>query len=75
MKGGDKLVYHVEDRPDRYNRFGRGYLRPADTPPIDDDLIPNDRLLVGLAHGFRQQPAFIPVLLSAAVRYAFESGG
>ena len=75
MKGCDKLVYHVEDRPDGYNWLGRGYLRPAHTPPVDDDLIPNDRPLVGLAHGFRKQPAFIPVLLSAAVRYAFESGG
>ena len=58
----DELSDNVNNRPYPDYRFRRCWLGPHDSPPIHEDLIPNDGFLTGLAHGFGQQAALVPIL-------------
>jgi hypothetical protein len=67
VKALDKLIGNVHNgsRPDC--RLWRYRLRPDDAPPIDDDLVPDNRFLAGFAHGFREQPVLVPILSGTPV--------
>lgn len=64
----DKLLNDVYHRSHPDDRFGWRCLGPFDAPVVDKDLIPHDGFVPSLAHGFRQQPAFVPILLGTPVR-------
>lgn len=67
MKAVYKLVNNVYDRSHPDDRFGWRCLGPGDAPVVDNDLIPYDGFVPSLAHRFRQQPAFVPILLGTPV--------